>query len=372
MDLPTRLDLFAIGRDYVVQRAARIDPLQVDVVGSDANVFVGTTSNLAYALVVQLAFSAARLMLDGAEGDDLDRYAYDRYQIQRKGASGALVTLRAFRTATGTPGSIPIGTKVATVTGVEYVTLETITFGASDTQATGVARATQAGKATQVGKNAISKFSQPSNLFDPTLQVVNDDRSAGGEDAEDDGTFRERIRDFWRTARRGTLGAIEFGATSVAGVVSAQAVEALSSIGGPARVVNLYIADSSGIANAALARAVQIQLDDFRAAGIQVIVYPSLPTIVDVVLSLTFAANVDTSSLAELVRSAIVEYINSLPVNGTLTVGGLQTVLSRYAVDGLIPLQGSLVAPTGDLVPSAGQSLRTTLTNVTLAPAVAA
>src|SRR5260221_476101 len=88
---------------------------------------------------------------------------------------------------------------------------------------------------------------------DATLQVTNPLTTAGGEDVEDDDTFRARIRDFWRTARRGILAAIEFGAKTVPGVVSAQAVEALSVGAAPARVVNLYIADSSGVSSEALA-----------------------------------------------------------------------------------------------------------------------
>lgn len=53
LDLPTRLDLYALGRDYVIQRATRIDPSQVDVQGSDVNVVVGSASYVAYQLVLQ-------------------------------------------------------------------------------------------------------------------------------------------------------------------------------------------------------------------------------------------------------------------------------------------------------------------------------
>lgn len=365
-DLPTRLDYFAIGRDFVTQRAKRIDPAQVDIEGSDVNLFVGVAAMMTYAVTLQLAFAANRLLLDGAEGEDLDRYAFDRYGMTRKGASAAVVPVRIYRDAVGAGGSIVVGTKLLTLSGVEYVTVNTITFAPDDVSVTtGIARAAQAGKSTQVGANSIRRFAKPTLLFDQTLKVNNDVRAAGGEDKEDDDTFRERVRGFWTAARRGTLGAIEFGALQVEGVVSAQAVEALNGSGAPARVVLLYIADGSGVSNIALANVVIAALDDYRAGGIWVIVSSSVPQIADVVLQPKFAANVDTVALTDTVRSAIVEYVNSLPVNGTLERSALYAVLRRFTGDGLIVDDATLVAPTGDLVPAAGSTLRTTISNVT-------
>jgi hypothetical protein len=147
-------------------------------------------------------------------------------------------------------------------------------------------------------------------------------------------------------------------------VVSAQAVEALSVFGTPARVVNLYISDSSGVASDVLASDVLVALEDYRAAGITVLVFTSIPQIVSIKLALTFAAGVDTRALTDLVRSAVFEFINSLPVNGTLLIGELFSVLQRFAGDGLIPVQSSIVLPVGDLVPNIGQTIRTTLENV--------
>lgn len=371
MDWPTRLDLYAIGRDYIRQRATKIDPSQVDVLGSDVNLFVGSNSVVADAVLKQLIYSSARLFLDGATDDDLDRLAYDRYGLTRKGASAALggVTMSRASYALGA-GSVPIGTKLTTQGGAEYITLSTGVFGATSLTAQSIVnvRAVQAGKATQVLAGTITKFATPSALFDSTIQVTNLLSTAGGEDSEDDSTFRSRIRNFWTTARRGTLAAIQFGALTVPGVVSAQAIEALTSTGLPARVVNLYIADSSGVASTQLAQLVSTALADYRAAGIAVIVNNSLPLLVTVQLQLTFAAGVDTVTLGNQICAALVEYINTLPVNSALYISDLYTVLKRYADDGLIVTQGSIVSPTGDLVPSVNQTIRATLATVTVLP----
>lgn len=363
LDLPTRLDLFAIGRDYVVTRATKIDPAQVDTQGSDVNIFVGSTSVVGSAIVRQIAYGVSSLLLDGAEDEDLDRYAWDRYQLTRKGASAAVGYVRLYRPAPGPGGSVDAGSKLTTLNSVEYITVETAQFDPSTLSVTVKVRAVLAGKLSQVGRNQIRRVS----AFDPSIQVNNDDPTAHGEDREEDDVFRERIRDFWRTARRGILAAIEFGARTVPGIVSAQAVEALSGLNQPARVVVLYIADSSGVASQAIAQAVTEALVEYRAAGIAVIVVTSMPQIVDIALRLAFLSGVDTTALAENIRGAVVEFVNSLPVNGTLLLSDLYAVLARFKPDGLVVGDGTVVTPAGDLLPAPGATLRTSLANVALA-----
>lgn len=364
MDLPTRLDLFGLGRDYVLQRATKLDPSVVDYEGSDVNIVVGVSSVMADHVVKHLGYRINALTLDGAEGEDLDRYAWDRYQLVRKGASPAVGKVRINRPAvTFGAGSIPIGTKIQTTTGGEYITTTVASLLAGDLQTSGNVRALNAGKAAQVGKGALRRFSQPSLLFDATLTITNDDVMAHGEDVESDDDFRIRIRRVWKTARRGILSAIEQGALSVPGVVSAQAIEVLSG-DQPARVVNLYISDSTGVASDVLAATVRAALFDYRAGGIAVIISTSIPFIVTIQLSLKFRANVDTVTLTDQIKSALVQFINSLPVNGTLAIGDLYSVLRRFVSDGLIVNQTTIVAPVGDLVPTLGQTLRTTPSSI--------
>jgi len=373
-DLPSRLDLYATGRDYVRSRATRIDPEQIDVVGSDVNLFVGSVSVIAKQIIDQLAYSTSRLLLDGAEEDDLDRYSLDRYsnELPRKAASAARGTIQFTRpTSAGGAGSIPIGTKLLTTTGIEYITYTTATFGALSLSTEALARATQAGKATQVGANFIRRFSDPQSIFDLSIQINNGLATAGGEEIEDDDTYRERIRGFWRAARRGVLGAIEVGALTVPGVVSAMATEALTVISGrsyPARIVSLYISDSSGVASSALAVDAETALLDYRAGGIAVIISTSIPSLVEITLRLTFRTGVDTVTLTEAIRASVVEFVNSLPVSGTLSVGDLYSVLRRFVPDGLVMSQAMLVAPVGDVVPNVGETIRATLSTVTVVP----
>lgn len=378
--LPSRLDLFQVGRTHVIARAKRIDPTVVDTAGSDVNLFVGSSSFLAHACVRQIGAQFAAQTFDGSEDEDLDRVILDRTggKAPRKGASPAVVQLDLVRpTFTAGGGSIPVNTKVIANGGIEYRTTTQANFAPTDLTSGCDAVAVQAGKEQQVGRNQIRRFANPGALFDPSITVNNPEPAAGGEPREGDDEYRERGKDFFGALSKGVLSAIEFGAKTVPGVASAQAQEAYGQIitGGsfrlppvaqPARVVTLYIADSSGVANAILARQVQFALVEWRAAGIQVVIYPGLPTLVAVRLRLRFAAGVDSAVLAELIRSAVIEYVNSLQVGKALERGALTALLLRYRNSGLLSGQEAIVEPAGDIVPEPGRTLRTTRDLVTI------
>lgn len=369
MDLLTQQDYFRIGRNYCLTRDTRIDPKQVDIDGSDVNIFVGTTSGVAQAVTQQLADRFAARFLDGAYGEDVDRWAYDQFdgEIVRKDASAALVVLRFFRATTAAgSGSIPIGFKCTTSQGIEYVLETQATFSATATSATAEARATRAGHEYQVGRNQIRTM--PTAPFDSSIQVTNDEPSAGGEPREDDDTFKDRLRSFWPATRRGTIEAIVEAAKATDGVYSASGfedIEATDSVR-PARIVKLWIADSSGLASVPLANKVRAKLEDFRAGGIAVIIELGIPQMVDIALSLTFTANADTATVFNQIRSTIFGYVNALPVNGVLYRAELNALLSRFKASGLMPSSSAIAEPAGDLVPDLGRCIRTTLDRIIL------
>lgn len=363
--LPSRLDLQTIGRNYVISRAKKIDPSMVDVEGSNANILVAVPAFMGQAVVRHYAEALRAHTLD-AEGDDLDREVLDRFQLPRKGAAPAVVGLELERTAfTAGAGSIPVGTRLQSLTGIDYVMMTAASFGAS--QLTGVtcdARAVLAGFEYQVGANQIRRFQSPDQLFDPTIQVNNAEPAAGGTARELDGDYSERARAFFVASIRGTLAAIEAGALTVPGVASASASEVLTN-GQPARLVTLVVSDAAGVCNRVLAAQVIQAEREWRGGGVGVIVLSSVPELATVVLKLVFTAGVDTASLVTNIRLAVVDYINGLGANQTLLRGDLFAVLSRFKAQGLIVGSDSIPVPAGDLVPGAGRTLRARLEDVT-------
>jgi len=372
MEILSRLALYEIGRQYVLARARRIDPAKVDVEGSDINLFIGSQSFVAAAVSRQLADRMAAQFLDGCESDDdLDRWAFDRFggELPRKGASPALVPVVFTRRSNAAgAGSITAGTKLTTIGGIEYFTLQTAALtangSASDLIATVEARSAQAGKDQQVGANAIRRFARPDLLFDPTIEVNNPEPAAGGEDAETRDVFRERLRAGHLARRRGILAAIETGARAVPGVESALAIEEVEQDATPARVVRLLIADSSGVASRVLAERVRVKLLEYRCGGIAVVIDLSVPQMVDLVVRPTFLAGIDAPALRERVRAALVSFVNSLGAGQPLLRNDVGAVFARFRAEGLVPVDGTLEQPIGDIVPAAGRTLRTTLERV--------
>lgn len=369
-DLPNRKDLHAIGKSVIVLRATRIDPSQVDCDGSDVNIMVASEAAMAEEVMRQLALGLNRLTLDGAANDSdeqyLDRYAWDRYQVRRNGAAAALTMLRLSRVSAAAGAGVQSeGVIVRTQTGIQYRALASVTWGAADVGPHDVdAQAVEAGKETQVGAGTLESFAvQP---FDPTITVTNPNPAAGGEPRESNVTFANRVRDAFLNARRGTVGAIEQGATAVPGVVSAKAVEAVDESANPQRFVELFIADSDGLASTALARKVELSLLEYRCAGIYVRVNTSTPQFEVVSLRLRFRTGVDTLALTEQVRAAVVAFVNSLGAGADLYVNDLQAVLNRFTPFGLVIESDAVVAPVGDVLAESSQTIRTTLDRVTV------
>ena len=364
-DLPTRADLFRIGADEVLLRsesrpaAQRISPSQVYTDGSDINVIIASASAMAEEVTRQLALRINALFIDGATGEDLDRLVGDRFSptIVRKSATPSLGTVQLTRVAGLFPlVTLPIGTQLTTASGVQFETTVVATVPAGSSGPVSVPiRARQAGLAGNVAALAINAFVNPPS--DPDLQVSNPAPTAGGDEVETDARLRARARDFFRTARRGTLAAIEFGALTVPGVRQATAVEEVDSLGIPTGRVSLYVADALGQANAALVLAVQAALLEYRAAGVYVDVSSSIPLFVPIQYLLRFAAGVDTTAAFARVQAATVSAVNALAPNATLPVSLLFSV--ARSVPGVIVLDDAVVTPVGDLVPSAGQIIRT-------------
>jgi hypothetical protein len=367
VDTPTRLDLFQIGRSYLLARATKIERSVVDTEGSDANLFVGAASFMAGAVSTQLSSRVAALFARSAEREDLDRLLVDRWILPRKGASPPVGEVRFYRTsAAAGAGAILVGTKIGTPDGIEYITTSPALFGSAALEAFADVRATRAGETQQVGRYRITRVLQPGGLFDPTIQVINDEPTAGGAPREADDDYRLRGQGAPRALARGTLRAIQEGATTTPGVASAMAVEVIDGDLRPARVVQLYIADASGIASRVLGAEAVRTVDDYRAAGIAVLPALSTPQLTPIRLKLAFIAGVSTSTLSDVVRRAVIGYVNSLPTGAPLYRNQLGAVLSRYTSGGLLPAQNSIIEPAGDVIPPFGKVIRTTNALVTL------
>lgn len=374
-DFLTFPDYQRIARDELLLRNAKVSRDAAEREGSDANVLLATIAATGDAVTGQLAKAEAALYLDSATGLALERTVFDRYGIVKTPASASLGTVQ-FRTSAPAPTgfTIPVGVKLSTPDGIQFVTSDSVFFQAGTTGPLACSvRSVLAGGGQKVQSGKITSItsaipSQPSDLT-----VTNPFATVGGEDAESDDSLRNRARRYFTTVRRGTIGAIEEAALGVGGVLSAKAFEVIDALGRPASLVQLVVADSFTeqfvdynsvppryqTQSQLLATSVFNALADVRAAGIYVQVIVANVVLQSIQLALSFNAGADVNTSALLARAALTTYVNSLVPGQPFVLADAEKVLKN--VSGIEANGSSIISPAGNVTPKVLQVLRTSL-----------
>jgi uncharacterized phage protein gp47/JayE len=281
-----------------------------------------------------------------------------------------------FVTATSSPVTftIPSGTILSTADGIQFITTADAIFVAGTSGPLTVAvRSVLAGANQNTIIGSITSIVSQISSAPSNLSVTNTVATAGADDAESDDSLRNRARNFFTTARRGTIAAIEEAALGVPGVRTANAFEVVDSLGRPARLVQLIVSDAftTQFVNTTvvppqyqqqsqlLAANVFNALSDVRPAGVFVQVIVGQVVLLSVQLALTFQAGADSNTVALEARAAIVNYVNALPPGTPFIARDALAALANVA--GLIITGGELVSPAGNVVPKIVQVIRTSL-----------
>ncbi len=334
--------------------------------GTDANILLAGASAMADEIMRQLGAECAAHFLDSADGDALDRRVFDQFgdEVARKPPARAVVPLVFSRSNPAGPQlTLPIGYRVRTTRGTEFELAQVLAIAAGSVVPVAVAaRAVQAGTAGNVAPRTLTQFvAQPP---DTSLTVTNEEPAAGGADKESDSSLRRRARLFYRSARRGTLSAIAFGAETTPGIARANVIEELNALGEPTGIVYVYVADALGQGNSLLVQAVRDVLVEWRAAGVVCDVLGAVPRYEDVTYRLRFKPGTNTAAAFDEVRFLVVGEVNALAPGETLPKSLLMAVPRR--VPGVIVLDDALVEPVGDVVPTGAEIIKTTPDLVTL------
>lgn len=374
MDFPTFAELFRVGRDEILTKNSNLALDAVERQGTDVNALVAGQTAIGDEVIGQLTETEASLFLDSSEDAKLDRLVFDRFQLLRKPASSALVTVE-FSTVAAAPAgfSIPNGTKLSTADGRQFLTLVDASFLIGSTGPVAVAcRSAQAGLNQAVQSDRITSIITPIPGSSSDLSVTNPLASSGADDAEQDEALRDRARQFFVTARRGTRFAIEQAALGVAGVRTAVGFESLDATGQQVISNQLYITDAFTEAlldettvpvsyqtqGQLLSQEVFNALADWRGMGIYIAVSLASVVLQGVTLGLSFQAGVSVDLVAFRARVAIVNYTNSLVSGATWSIAAARDALRL--VPGLVITEGEILSPTGDVVPRPLEVIRTT------------
>lgn len=306
--------------------------------------------------VLRYAVQALRdTFIDGAKADALTALVDDHLNIQRLDATAATTVCTFTRTSGGAGGTLNSGFVVATQfdsTGntVLFTTDANVTFtGGDNGPHTSPVTAQLVGRQGNIGAAQITRVVDVP--FDTTIHVTNVSGAGGGNDAEEDPDVRVRARNFWQTLRRGTLGALEFGALRVAAVRIARATE--DPITG---ITTLVVTDSDGNSTAKMVADVITEVQNWRAAGSIVTVIGGFPLVVNVIGQLVAKSGVDTSVLGPLSGAAISGRMKKLRQGETLFIDSIKTAAISVDPDALEAL--ILTTPLADVVSAPGQVIR--------------
>jgi hypothetical protein len=306
---------------------------------------------------LQIGYIAGRIratFLDGAEGDDLTTLARDHWNVERDLAVASIGEV-TFSHTPGPVGSIPAGTRVATLPGVDgtFVTVTTdvdAVFGALDASKTVAVTATAGGVAGNVEAANLTRILD-GDLFD-TFTVTNAARLVGGAEEQTDDELRAEVRGLNQTLRRGTAAALEVGAKQVQQVKVATVVE--EAVAG---VVSLYVADADGNSNAAMVTAVETELMNWRAAGVVVTVTGGSLVTQDIDLSLAVRVGVAVAPLVDRIRQAVASAIKKQVRHGdTLYRDLIRSAARAVDPDGIVNV--TVNVPAADVVPAGNQVIR--------------
>ncbi len=335
-------------------------------VGDISEMIIAAGAAMGDRLVGWFAERIAATFLDGASDDDLTQLAADHWAIQRRASTSSVGTVTFTRAgADASAQSIPSGTTVATIrdsqgNDVQFETTQDAAWAISTNGARTVnIEASVTGLTGNLAAiNLITRIvsTPPSG---GTYTITASSQPAGGSEEEADPDLRDRVRLYPSTLRRGTLGALEYGAKQVTTVAVAKASAVQDTTG----LVTVYVSDASGnssgttqevsvstIDDGTMTAKVAVELYSWACAGALVNVTGGAIQTVNISVQIAVRLGVDVTQLISDIQNSISARVNRLNIGETLYLSDI--VNSVKAVDPDNIVNAVVTAPATDTVPS--------------------
>lgn len=263
--------------------------------------------------------------------------------------------------------SIPIGTKVSTSTGLNFLTTEVGTILTGETTSGLIAaQAENVGGDYNVISGAINTIS--SSLIGVT-SVTNPNAATGGTPAETQFQYQTRFQAYIEGLAKTNLAGLIYGALSVSAITSASAVENFPPVGN----VNVYLyvdnGQLSGVTSDIIDQ-VQAVIDGdgtatnpgYRSAGVNVVVAAPGIVTVNIAALVTTLNGYDLDKMQSDINTAITNYINGLGVGASVIYN--EIVAQIMGVNGVSDVD--LTLPSSNTAISGSQVARVGTISVTL------
>lgn len=244
----------------------------------------------------------AKLDIENLEGEELERFVYQRTAIERKPATKATTTV----IMSGQEGTtIPQGSLVSTGE-INFVTIEDATIGESG-QVSVIVECEEFGSVGNVPANTIVLF--PISI-PGVVDVYNPEPVTNGYDAESDDDLRSRYYEkLQRPAKAGNKYHYEQWAKEVVGVGGVRVVPRWN---GPL-TIKLIIIDSNGQpARQDLIDDVVSYVETQRPFGADVTVVPAIGLPINIAVNLILADGYNKEAVKEDIDKNITEYLKSI------------------------------------------------------------
>lgn len=321
-------------------------------VGDIAEMLLAGAAAMADRLIGWFAERVAATFLDGATGDDLTQLAADHWAIQRREATKAVGTVTFTRaSADATIQSFPIGTTVATARDSQGNDIQFVT-----TQAASWASSTNGDRTvnTEAVVAGVSGNLSAANLITRiistppaggTYTITASTQPAGGSEEETDEELRDRVRLYPSTLRRGTLGALEYGAKSVSSIAVAKASAVQDATG----LVTVYVSDASGnstgttkevspstVDDGTMTAKVAVELYSWACGGALVNVTGGSVQTVNITVTIAVKLGVDVAQLITDIQNSIDARVNKLNIGETLYLSDIMSAVKAVDPDNIV------------------------------------
>lgn len=348
-ELPTFEALYDAAKAEMQSRKAELTDF---VEGSALDAVAGAGAMLADEVGRVNADLFASLFFDTAVGAELTALALDRLGLARKTAVGSAGVVRWTRGSGVTAYGIPAGTRFRATVGDETITVSS-TAGAvmlvGESELDIPCQAVGTGRETNAAAGTVTEILD-TVVVDSDATCTNPEPFAGGDAAESDEAFRDRIKRYYGTLRRATVAALKTGALSVPGVSYVAVDESDIETSG---IVYVYVGDPDARSNSTLADQVLDELENWRAAGVQVNVLGAAREEIELSLIVGIERGADQDAAGEAIRAGIVGYGDTLAPSVAARLSRIEKA-AHDAVEQVVSVK--VTSHTDDIEPAATQN----------------
>jgi len=360
MDFPTSAELFEIAVRKVIATNPKIAEDLARQSGTTVNSLLQAGGLMGSTLVGKIAEVAANSKLSTASGAALRELVWDWFSIVPIGANPAVVPIKLKPSGAKT-GQVAAGTILTTAKGVQFTTIDGITWSNEATEKTVDCQAVLAGPSGNLITGSINAF-KTAPTWDTAMTVTQPVWATGGSVAETDDELKKRASGFWAVARCGTIGAIEYGAKSVPGIKNALAIESPVMVGSyiipSVKWVTLYVSDINGQANTVLLAAVTAELLNWRPCGVIPTVSAGTVVFQPINMTVSCESNADTIAVKAKAISVILAYMDNLIYEQKMDLGAIEAAVMKISgVSKTVP--PVITIPTLDQIAGSGEIFRT-------------